>query len=108
MRHETRIIMAKATANLVQSFDMAICGLLSFYFVKYFLADMNDGLISLFKLFSLAYLFQTIGSMFLGLFSDSLGRKSVFVISIIGMGVSTALIGLIPSHHLMGIQSLLA
>lgn len=108
MKHKTRIIIANVMGNLMQSFDMAICGLLSFYFVKYFLPDMNDGLISLLKLFSLTYVFQTMGSIFLGLFSDSLGRKKIFAISIMGMGVATALIGLIPSPHYLGVQALWA
>lgn len=105
MKHQTRIIIANVIGNLVQSFDMAICGLLSFYFIKYFLGDMDDRLIALFKMFSMTYLLQITGSLFFGLFSDRLGRKKIFALSIIGMVVATTLIGFLPSYHLIGLQA---
>ncbi len=39
MKHQTRIILTGMIGNLVESFDMAICGLLSVYFAKYLFAD---------------------------------------------------------------------
>ena|SRR3990167_757566 len=101
MKHKTRIILVNILGNLVQSFDMAICSLLSFYFVKYFLGDTNNGVITLFKIFSLSYVLQMSGSLFFGLFSDSLGRKKIFSISIIGMSITTVLIGFIPAQAIL-------
>lgn len=102
MKHQTRIILAGLLGNLIEAFDMAICGLLSIYFAKYLIGDINKGLILVFFTFFAGYLARPIGAIFLGLFSDSHGRKIILSISILAMGITTALIGFIPSINSIG------
>ncbi|KTD73784.1 MFS transporter [Legionella tucsonensis] len=108
MKHQTRIIMAGTLGNLIESFDMAICGLLSVYIAKYLIGDASKGLFLVFLTFFAGYLARPIGAMIMGLLSDIYGRKIILAGSILAMGVSTTLIGFIPPHSTIGIFSVMA
>ena len=107
MKHQTRIILAGTLGNLIESFDMAICGLLSVYIAKYLIGDTSKGLFLVFLTFFTGYLARPIGAMVMGLLSDIYGRKIILAGSILTMGVSTTLIGFIPPHSTIGIFSVI-
>lgn len=96
MKHQTRIILAGTLGNLIESFDMAICGLLSVYIAKYLIGDASKSLFVVFLTFFAGYLARPIGAMIMGLLSDIYGRKIILTASILSMGVSTTFIGFIP------------
>jgi MHS family proline/betaine transporter-like MFS transporter len=106
LKHQNRIILGAVMGNLIEAFDMAICGLLSVYLAKYLIGDMQKGLLLLFITFFAGYLARPIGAFLLGLFSDVYGRKLALAASIIAMGISTSGIGIIPSSALIGHHSL--
>lgn len=108
MKHQTRIILAGMLGNLIEAFDMALCGLLSAYFAKYLIGDTNKGIFIVFLTFFVGYLARPIGAMVLGLLSDIYGRKIPLAASILSMGVTTALIGFIPPETSVGIGSIMA
>lgn len=107
MKHQTRIILAGTLGNLIESFDMAICGLLSVYIAKYLIGDASKGLFLVFLTFFAGYLARPIGAMIMGLFSDIYGRKIILAGSILSMGVATTFIGFIPPHSTIGIFSVI-
>ncbi|HAT9314946.1 TPA: MFS transporter [Legionella pneumophila subsp. pneumophila] len=107
MKHQTRIILAGTLGNLIETFDMAICGLLSVYIAKYLIGDATKGLFIVFLTFFAGYLARPIGAMIMGLLSDIYGRKIILAASILTMGVSTTLIGFIPPHSSIGIFSVI-
>ncbi|HAU0238336.1 TPA: MFS transporter [Legionella pneumophila] len=107
MKHQTRIILAGTLGNLIESFDMAICGLLSVYIAKYLIGDASKGLFLVFLTFFAGYLARPIGAMTMGLLSDIYGRKIILAGSILSMGVSTTFIGFIPPHSTIGIFSVI-
>lgn len=106
MKHQTRIILAGMLGNLIEAFDMAICGLLSVYFAKYLMGDAKQGLLIVFTTFFAGYLARPIGAMFMGLFSDTYGRKITLAASILSMGIATTLIGFIPASSTIGMTSM--
>lgn len=106
MSHQTRIILTGMVGNLVESFDLAICGLLSVYFAKYLVSDSVSGLLVIFSTFFIGYLARPIGAIFLGLLSDIYGRKITLAASILSMGVATTLIGFIPPRSSIGLASM--
>lgn len=106
MKHQTRIILAGTLGNLIESFDMAICGLLSVYIGKFLIGDVSEGLFLVFLTFFAGYLARPSGAMVMGLLSDIYGRKIILATSILSMGISTALIGLVPSYSVIGSLSI--
>ncbi len=105
MKHSTRIILAGTLGNLIESFDMAICGLLSVYLAKYLIGNESKGLFIVFLTFFAGYIARPIGAMFMGMLSDLYGRKIILAGSILAMGISTSLIGFLPSHGTIGMAS---
>lgn len=102
LKHKNKMILGAVLGNLIEAFDMAICGFLSAYLAKYLIGSINDGLIIIFITFFVGYLARPLGALFLGLFSDVYGRKITLAASIITMGFATASIGFIPSFESIG------
>ncbi len=108
LTHRTRILLAAMLGNLIECFDMAMTGLLSIYIAKYLIGDTTQGLLIVFITFFAGYLARPIGATLMGLFSDIYGRKIVLAISILSMGIATALIGIIPPQSIIGTFSVAA
>ncbi|KFD20899.1 MFS transporter [Tatumella ptyseos] len=60
-------------------------------------------LLSSFATWSVGFIARPIGALFFGWLGDRHGRKSVMVITILLMGLSTMLIGLIPDYRTIGL-----
>ncbi|WP_426395153.1 MFS transporter [Ralstonia sp. R-29] len=58
--------------------------------------------LSAFVTFGIAFIARPIGSFLFGHFGDRIGRKSTLVASLLVMGVSTTLIGLVPGYDSIG------
>jgi len=58
--------------------------------------------LSAFITFGIAFIARPVGAVLFGHFGDRSGRKSTLVASLLVMGLSTALIGLIPGYDLIG------
>lgn len=55
--------------------------------------------------FSIAFLSRPLGSAFFGHYGDQIGRKTTLVAALLTMGISTVLIGLLPSYATFGIAA---
>lgn len=60
------------------------------------------GTLAAFGTFGVGFLFRPLGGIVFGHFGDRLGRKRMLVITVIMMGLSTALIGLLPTYAQIG------
>ncbi|AEK61920.1 Permeases of the major facilitator superfamily [Collimonas fungivorans Ter331] len=60
------------------------------------------GTLAAFATFGVGFLFRPLGGIVFGHFGDRLGRKRMLVITVMVMGVSTALIGLLPTYASIG------
>lgn len=89
--------------NIVEAYDMSICYFLSSELSRALLGINKNKPTVMLSLIFIAYLAKPIGAFILGLLSDLYGRKSVLMVSIIIMGVSTALIGVIPGYNQIGL-----
>jgi MHS family proline/betaine transporter-like MFS transporter len=63
----------------------------------------NLGLIAAFSVFALGYFFRPLGSVFFGYLGDKLGRCIALQASIMLMGISSLLIGCLPTYTHIGI-----
>jgi len=102
LQHKNRIILAGMMGNLVESFDLAICGLLAIHLAKYLHEKSAEGIFLVFLSFFAGYLARPFGAVLMGLFSDRYGRKIMMAASISLMGIATACIGFIPAYSSIG------
>lgn len=75
MRHPHKIMLAGLMGNLIEAFDMAMCGLLSVFLAKYLTRDTHDSVLIILAAFFVSFLARPIGAVILGLCSDVYGRK---------------------------------
>ena len=55
--------------------------------------------------FSVAFIARPLGSVLFGHFGDRVGRKKMLVYSLVGMGLATVLVGLLPGYATIGIAA---
>ncbi|MDF2046050.1 MFS transporter [Microbacterium sp. Kw_RZR3] len=58
-----------------------------------------------FATIGISFLFRPLGAIVAGYLGDRLGRKKMLVLTLIMMGVSTALIGLLPTYAAIGVAA---
>jgi MFS transporter, MHS family, proline/betaine transporter len=105
MKYQNKVICGGLIGNVVEAYDMSICYFLSSELSRELLGDNKGRPTVILSLIFIAYLAKPIGAFILGIFSDLYGRKNVLIASILIMGFSTALMGLIPSYHNIGLTA---
>ncbi|PIT51947.1 MFS transporter [Snodgrassella communis] len=108
---EGRLEFIKATLSCwlgttMEYVDFALYGLATgLVFSKVFFPNVTPtvALLSSFATYSVGFLARPIGAIFFGRLGDRKGRKFVLVTTIALMGISTTLIGFIPSYATIGI-----
>jgi MHS family proline/betaine transporter-like MFS transporter len=105
MKHQNKAILGGLMGNLVEGYDMSICYFMAAELSRYLIGDNKGSLTIVLSLIFIAYLAKPIGAFILGLLSDLYGRKNVLMGSILVMGISTALIGVIPEYQHIGLAA---
>ena len=103
MKHQNKSILGGLMGNIVEAYDMSICYFLSSELSQALLGINKEKPTVMLTLIFIAYLAKPIGAFILGLLSDLYGRKNILMISIVIMGVSTSLIGIIPGYNHIGL-----
>lgn len=103
MKYQTKVILGGFMGNVVEAYDVSICYFLSSQLSRALIGDNEGDPSVILALVFLAYLAKPIGAFALGLFSDLYGRKNVLITSILIMGLSTTLMGLIPNFNQIGL-----
>lgn len=97
-----KIIISGAIGNALEMYDYVLWGLFSVFLTKEFLPPQSK-LSDIFFLFLITYVLRPIGSLLGGMLADQLGRKKVLTLSIVLMGLCTALVGVLPSYEKIGV-----
>ena len=108
-----RVLVASLIGSAIEFFDFYIFGIAaSLVFPKLFFpqGDAAAAMLASFATFSVAFFARPIGSVVFGHFGDRVGRKATLVAALLTMGVSTVLIGVLPTYAQVGVlaPSLLA
>src|SRR5881398_3798840 len=99
-----RVVIAASVGNIIEWYDFYIFGsLASILAVKFFeKGNPVAAFLSTVAIFSVGFLIRPLGAFVFGRIGDLVGRKYTFLITLSGMGLSTALIGLVPSYARIG------
>ncbi|WP_309067290.1 MFS transporter [Microbacterium sp.] len=99
-----RAAVASFMGSAVEYYDFFVFGsaaALIFPHVFFPSAD-NAALVMSFATFAFAYVARPVGAIFLGHFGDRIGRQKVLLFTLVLMGVSTFIIGCLPSFEQVG------
>jgi len=99
-----RVVIAAAVGNVIEWYDFYIFGSLATILAVKFFAEGTSGaaLIKTVGTFTAGFLIRPFGAFLFGRVGDLVGRKYTFLITLSGMGISTALIGVVPSYAQIG------
>lgn len=99
-----KVITASSVGTLIEWYDFYIFGTLSTIIAqKFFPAeDPTAALLSTLATFAAGFIVRPFGALVFGRLGDLVGRKYTFLVTLVLMGGSTFLIGLIPSFASIG------
>ena len=103
-RELRRVVLAAAVGNIIEWYDFYIFGSLASILAVQFFAHGESGtaLIRTIGTFTAGFLVRPFGAFVFGRVGDLVGRKYTFLITLSGIGLSTALIGVVPSYARIG------
>jgi MFS family permease len=100
-----RVLAASLVGTAVEFYDFYVYATAaSLVFGPLFFpeASASAQLMSSYATFAVAFFARPVGAAFFGHFGDRIGRKSTLVASLLTMGGSTLLIGLLPTYAMVG------
>ena len=102
-----RVIFASSLGTVFEWYDFYLYGSLAAIISRQFFAGVNETTAFIFALlaFAAGFAVRPFGALIFGRLGDMIGRKHTFLITIVIMGVSTALVGMLPSYASIGVAA---
>lgn len=101
----TRIALASFIGTAIEFYDFYIYGMAAALVIGpvfFPSGDPTTQALNSFLTFSVAFLTRPLGAALFGHFGDRIGRKATLVASLLVMGISTTLIGVLPGYDAIG------
>lgn len=101
------ILFASIAGQILEFYDFMLFVFFAKTIASIFFPAQNPDLSLLFiyGVFGLSFMARPFGALFFGYWGDKLGRKPVFLVTVIGMGFSTLMIAFLPGYSEWGIIS---
>ncbi|MGY1603570.1 MFS transporter [Geodermatophilus sp. SYSU D00815] len=107
-RMPKKAALASFVGSALEYYDFFIYGAAAgLVFPEVFFPDSDPATGTLLSLatFGVAYVARPVGAVIIGHFGDKVGRKKMLVLTLLLMGVSTFLIGALPSYDAIGVAA---
>jgi metabolite-proton symporter len=103
-REEKFVIFASSLGTIFEWYDFYLYAVLAPFFAALFFPPGNDtaALLSAFATYAAGFLIRPFGALIFGRIGDLVGRKYTFLVTIIVMGASTFLVGVLPTFAAIG------
>ena len=103
-REEKRVILASSAGTIFEWYDFYLYGSLAAIIGAQFFSAFPEATRNVFALlaFAAGFLVRPFGALFFGRLGDLVGRKYTFLMTILIMGVSTFIVGLLPGYESIG------
>lgn len=102
-----KVIAASSVGTMIEWYDFYIFGMLAKTISIQFFPEGNAtaALLSTLAIFAAGFIVRPFGALVFGRLGDLIGRKYTFLLTLVLMGGSTFLIGLVPSYKAIGIAA---
>jgi MFS family permease len=104
-RDARRVILASSLGTVFEWYDFYLYGSLAVFFGGLFFPKGNEtaALLASLATFGAGFAVRPFGALVFGRLGDRVGRKYTFLVTILLMGLSTALVGVLPTYERVGI-----
>jgi MFS family permease len=106
-KEERKVIFASSLGTVFEWYDFYLYGSLAAIIARHFFSGVNETAAFIFALmaFAAGFAVRPFGALVFGRLGDLVGRKHTFLITILLMGLSTFLVGILPAYSSIGITA---
>jgi MFS family permease len=104
---ERKVILASSAGTIFEWYDFYLYGSLAAIIGAQFFTPFPEATRNVFALlaFAAGFVVRPFGALVFGALGDIVGRKYTFLMTIVIMGASTFLVGLLPSYYTWGVSA---
>ena len=104
---QRKVIFASSLGTVFEWYDFYLYGSLAAIIAKQFFSGLDAGSAFIFALlaFAAGFIVRPFGALVFGRLGDMIGRKYTFLVTIVIMGLSTFIVGLLPSYASIGVAA---
>jgi MFS family permease len=104
---EKKVIFASSLGTVFEWYDFYLYGSLAAIIAKQFFSGLDAGSAFIFALlaFAAGFIVRPFGAIFFGRLGDMIGRKYTFLVTILIMGLSTFIVGILPNYASIGVAA---
>lgn len=104
---ERKVILASSAGTIFEWYDFYLYGSLAAMIGAQFFTPFPEATRNVFALlaFAAGFIVRPFGALFFGAMGDLIGRKYTFLATILIMGLSTFIVGLLPNYYSWGIAA---
>ena len=101
---EKKVIMASSAGTIFEWYDFYLYGSLAAIIGAQFFTAFPESTRNVFALlaFAAGFIVRPFGALVFGMLGDMIGRKYTFLMTIVIMGLSTFLVGILPNYESIG------
>jgi len=109
-RRDGVVIAASSVGTVFEWYDFYLYGSLAGFITQHFFSGVNEttGYIFALLAFAAGFAVRPFGALVFGRLGDLWGRKNTFLITMLLMGLSTFVVGLLPSYEQIGVVAPIA
>jgi MFS family permease len=104
---EKKVIFASSLGTVFEWYDFYLYGSLAAIIAKQFFSGLDPAAAFIFALlaFAAGFLVRPFGALVFGRLGDMIGRKYTFLVTILIMGMSTFVVGILPTYSSIGVAA---
>jgi MFS family permease len=104
---EKKVIFASSLGTVFEWYDFYLYGSLAAIIAKQFFSGLDAGSAFIFALlaFAAGFIVRPFGALVFGRLGDMIGRKYTFLVTILIMGLSTFVVGILPNYATIGVAA---
>ena len=104
---EKNVIFASSLGTVFEWYDFYLYGSLAAIIAKQFFSGLDAGSAFIFALlaFAAGFIVRPFGALVFGRLGDMIGRKYTFLVTILIMGLSTFIVGILPTYASIGVAA---
>ena len=104
---EKKVIAASSAGTIFEWYDFYLYGALAALIGAQFVTAFPENTRNVFALlaFAAGFIVRPFGALVFGMLGDMIGRKYTFLMTIVIMGVSTFLVGVLPNYESWGVAA---
>lgn len=104
---QRKVIFASSLGTVFEWYDFYLYGSLAAIIARQFFSGLDQGSAFIFALlaFAAGFIVRPFGALVFGRLGDMIGRKYTFLVTIVIMGASTFIVGILPSYASIGVAA---